>query len=227
MDDRYVLSSPGPLLCKRFRLDSAPAMKPRYNIAPGQDVAAIRMTAGDALEAVILRWGLKPPWADGATPARRLAKAHIETVADKPALRAAFRFRRCLIPADGFYVWKTMEVGQQPYYVTGASGDPMALAGIWEPCTDRSSEACWETCAVITRPADDCLGQVCGRMPAIVHPHHYAQWLDPGMRDPDRLASLVRACPGEPLITHPVRLLVNNLENDGKALIEPYVVPDA
>jgi len=126
---RYVLTSPGEAIAEHFRLADLPAYPPRYNIAPTQDALVVRETPEGNREAVTLRWGLIPFWAKDRSIGSRLINARAEGVVDKPAFRAAFRRRRCLVPADGFFEWRTLASGRkQPYYIRLASGEPFAMA---------------------------------------------------------------------------------------------------
>jgi len=199
---RFTLTSTPEELARRFGLDPPVEWSARYNIAPGQDVLAVREEAGRR-RATRLRWGL-------AGDSRRI-NARIETVSQRPAFRGALQARRCLVPADGFYEWAERGGAKQPYHIGLREGGPFAFAGLWEG----------ETCSVLTTEAAPALREIHGRMPVIVSPPCYADWLDPG-RPPERelLAQLVAQAPGDWAI-HPVSARVNSARIDDPACIAP------
>ena len=146
MCGRFTLHTPPGVLQKHFGVDEVPAMSASYNIAPSQDIAAVRSVEGRR-GMTLLRWGLLPSWARDAKTGYSMINARAETVADKPAYRAAFRQRRCLIPADGFYEWRQTGAGKQPYHIRMKDGGVFAFAGIWER-RERDGEVT-ESCSII------------------------------------------------------------------------------
>ncbi|MER2600858.1 MAG: SOS response-associated peptidase [Candidatus Competibacter phosphatis] len=133
MCGRFIQCTSGEALAERFHLPIIPDLTPRYNVAPSQSVGVIRVTHAGHREFVALRWGLVPAWSPEPRTAYSTFNARAETVADKPTYRHAFRRRRCLIPADGFYEWRTVGKRKQPYCIAPTDGAPFAFAGLWEP----------------------------------------------------------------------------------------------
>jgi putative SOS response-associated peptidase YedK len=219
---RYTLKTPVKALAEEFSLfDPPPSLPPRYNIAPTQPVAAVRQAAdGGGRELVRLRWGLIPSWADDPKIGYRLINARAETAADKPAFRSAFRHRRCLVPADGFYEWRPVNGKKQPYYICRRDGGPFAFAGLWEQWQGADGEVI-ESCTLLTTPANDLVRPIHERMPVILKPEAYAPWLDPHSHQPERLHPLLRPYPGEEMTTYPVSHRVNNPRNDDPQCAEP------
>ena len=165
----------------------------------------------------MLRWGLVPSWSKDPKGAARMINARRESVADKPAFRTAYAKRRCLLPADGYYEWKTAGTAKQPWYLSAQSGDPLAMAGLYEHW--RSPEGDWlSTCTVLTTSAPDELGEIHDRTPLLVPRPAWATWLDPSLADPGDL--LVPGVPGV-LDAWPVSKDVGNVRNDGAHLVLP------
>jgi putative SOS response-associated peptidase YedK len=215
MCGRYVLASPGEAIAEHFRLAAMPDVAPHYNIAPTQFAPVIRATKEGARELVAMRWGLVPGWADDLSIGARLINARAETVTAKPAFRAAFRHRRCLIPASGFYEWKPAGKRKQPYFCRLAGRSLFAMAGLWEEWRSPDGEVV-KTYTVITTDANADMKAIHDRMPAIVFPDAYAAWLSA----PDPSPLLVPLS-GARLDAYPVGLRVNNVRNDDAALLEP------
>ena len=205
-----------------FGLMNVPDAPARYNIAPSQDVAVVRPTVGGGeREWVMLRWGLVPAWAKPDTPqaAAGLVNAKAETAADKPAFREAFRRRRCLVPADGFYEWETVAGKRQPNWYHPADGAAFAFAGLWEPPAPGSKSPA-ETVAILTTTANADVRPVHDRMPVILFPDQFARWLDPDTPD-HALGELLRPLPDGRLASYPVSTAVNKPSADGPELLRP------
>lgn len=219
MCGRFTLAVPAEDLALRFNLDEVPVLEARYNIAPTQPVLMLRQHEGRRV-AELARWGLIPSWSKDGSGAARMINARAETVAEKPAFRAAFRQRRCLIPADGFYEWQARPGGKQAYYARLATGEPFAMAGLWERW--QAPDGAWiQSCTIITTTANELLQPLHDRMPVILAPDHYALWLDPVLRDPGPLQALLGPYPAERMRVYPVGPAVNSVRNDGPGLIEP------
>lgn len=202
--------------------------EPDYNVAPTKDVAAA-VVREDERRLVALRWGLVPSWAKDPSIGSRLINARVETVASKPAFRAAFARRRCLLPADGYYEWKPPAHGKpskqnpkQPYFLRPADGSPFVMAGLYEVWTDAEGRRLW-TATVITTDAPDEHGHIHDRAPLTVPRELWRDWLDPGRGGDDLLAALPAAVAG-PLDATPVSTLVNNVRNNGAHLLDPVSV---
>lgn len=194
----------------------APGWKPRYNVAPTQYLPVIRLDAECRRELVMLRWGLVPSWVKDPAIGARLINARAETIAEKPSFRAAFKTRRCLIPADGFYEWRRAGGAKQPYRITMANGSPFAFAGLWERWT--AGEEALETVTIITTGANKLLAAIHDRMPVIIDPADQAAWLE--ARDTAIPLALLQPYPAERMSAYPVSARVNSPRNDDPSLIE-------
>ena len=241
MCGRFTLTDPEQDLAIQFNLPEIPDMQPRYNIAPTQPVAAVRVAqttaSGDAgspedgimvRELAMLHWGLIPFWAKDPKIGARMINARSETVAEKPSFRSAFRKRRCLIAADGFYEWQKVEQGKQPFYIRLHEGRPFAFAGLWEywkeaddPEEPSGQRMSIQSCTILTTEPNELLRPLHNRMPVILHPRDYELWLDPKIQDKDRLQPILRAYPPEEMEAFPVSRLVNRPANDDPRCIEP------
>lgn len=230
MCGRYTLHTERKRIREQFKIARAFAklekLFSRYNIAPTQQVAAVRVAGEDgARELVALRWGLIPPWAKEAKSEYSTINARAETVAQKPTFRGPFRRRRCLIPADGFYEWATLPGGKekQPLYITLKDGGLFAFAGLWErwePHEGQEGEPV-ESCTIVVTDANALLRRVHDRMPVILDPAGYDLWLDPASNDPARLTKLLKPFDAERMTMRPVSRRVNSPKNDDPACIEP------
>jgi putative SOS response-associated peptidase YedK len=221
MCGRFTLVTPAKELAEQFRLIEVPSLSPRYNIAPTQPVAAVRQLPGNgARELSLLHWGLVPFWAKEPGIGSRMINARSETAAEKPAFRAAFRRRRCLVLADGFYEWQRLERGKQPFYVRLRDGKPFAFAGLWEHWKGPD-ETTIDSCTLLTTEPNDLIRPVHNRMPVILAPEDYDLWLDPGVQEPELLHPLLHAYPSENMHAYPISTWVNNPRNDDPRCIEP------
>jgi putative SOS response-associated peptidase YedK len=256
MCGRFTLRTSSATLAKWYREVDFPVVVPRYNIAPTQQVLALRADQDRQWEAVKLRWGLVPSWADDLRIGNRLINARSETAATKPAFRQAFKRRRCLILADGFYEWKTTRGGKQPYLIESSDSDsPLicfaALWEIWKPkelvhldppgyrqtelfppktamhSTTPTAESV-ESCTILTTTANSLLSQLHDRMPVILDEPTQKIWLDPTIEDGKMLTALLNPCPANRLRLYPVSKLVNLPANDNIACtVATEVVDDA
>lgn len=224
MCGRYVLKAALPDIARMLGMDVAMDLQPRYNIAPTSDVPVCRMRDADHRELTLMRWGLVPHWAKQADAGYRMINARAETVAEKPAFRSAFRERRCLIPADGYYEWKSLEGHKQPFYFSMRDGDPFCFAGLWERWQPADGDAL-ETCTIITTEANRLGAQVHPRMPVIVSGNDYDRWLDPRATRAEDLTPLLRPFPAQAMTFHPVSTLVNNARRDEPRCITPLTDP--
>lgn len=195
---------------------------PRYNGAPTQDFAACRLDAAGRRVIVRLRWGLVPPWAKDAGIGSRMINARAETLHDKPAYRAAFRARRCLVPASGWFEWQGARGAKQPWYITPADGSPLSFAALWERW-DKSGDLLG-TFTIITTEACDSLAGIHHRQPAIVQPGRFGDWLDPASPS-DHLLDLVRMPLTGPFEKRPVSTRVNSSANNDASILDPIRLP--
>ena len=213
MCGRYVLISNISELQGRFGfvMDS-PAPLPRYNIAPTQSVLAVVNDGQRRGE--MMRWGLVPSWAKDVKVGAKMINAVGETSAAKPAFRSAFRRRRCLVLADGFFEWRREGKQRVPMYFRQKSGEPMAFAGLWESWQSPGGERI-RSCAILTTAANELMAPVHHRMPVILSAETEPLWLDPMTETPDTLEPLLLPAPPELLEAREVSPTVNNVRNDG------------
>jgi len=217
MCGRFTLRTPAADIERAFDV-TVPEVESRYNIAPTQPVMGVRQKPdGKRREVVALRWGLVPSWADDVKIGSRMINARAETVARKPAFRKAFARRRCLIVADGFYEWQETEGKKQPYYIHKKGDGPYAFAGLWEHW-ERDRQAV-DSCTIVVTEANELLAPIHDRMPVIVPPDDYEDWLDPAS-DQKRLEAILQPFPSELLDVYPVNRFVNNPKNDSMKCVE-------
>ncbi len=220
MCGRYTLTDPDPRLLRfRFGLVESAAIEqePRYNVAPTDPVLAVRLNGEGEREPGILRWGLIPHHADPSTFDRLLINARAETVAEAPAFRDAFETHRCLIVADGFYEWRAEETGKKPVWITRPDREPFGFAGLWA-AAGRDDGSVVHSCAIVTCAPGEVVAPIHDRMPVILARDAEPEWLDPDARPEDLQALLV---PSDELIVTEVSDAVNDVRQDGPALIEP------
>jgi putative SOS response-associated peptidase YedK len=219
MCGRYTLTTPVEKLAEEFGFDnSSVELPPNYNVAPTQGVAVVLEENGQRhLE--VLRWGLIPPWADDPQVGSRMINARAETAPEKPSFRRAFRERRCLIPADGFYEWKRMNGGKQPYYIHMKEGRPFAFAGLWETWKEDGGPAI-RSCTILTTKPNALAGEIHDRMPVILPTGSYDVWLD-RESDRDELYGLLAPYPEDEMEAYPVSRFVNSPSNNDPRCIEP------
>ena len=219
MCGRYNLIEDARALVDFFILDNSLEMLPRYNIAPSQDIPVVRQDR-EGRELSLLRWGLIPHWAKDHKIGYRMINARAETVAQKPSFRTAFRRRRCLIPATGFYEWKKVAGGKQPYNIRMKDGGLFAFAGLWERWKGGDGNLV-ESCTIIVTDANDLVRPVHERMPVILDPADYGTWLDPGLQEPARLRPLLVPHPSAGMDLYPVSSRVGSPANDDSELVRP------
>ena len=249
MCGRYASARKRQDLLEEFRIDRdrvTDDLEPDYNVAPTKPVYAV-LTRGErgsaagtgaaggqandvARELRVLRWGLVPSWAKDPSIGSRMINARVETVDAKPAFRRAFAKRRCLLPADGFYEWLQVEqegkVRKQPYYIHRADGGVLAFAGLYELWRDKSvpddhPQAWLWTTVIITTSAEDEVGRIHDRMPMVVDPARWGDWLDPASGDSAHVHALLAPAAASGLASYPVGTDVNYVRNNGPGLIEP------
>lgn len=218
MCGRYTLKTPVDTLAKQFEVEEYPSsLAPSYNIAPTQQVATV-LVEDSKRKLEMLHWGLIPSWADDPAIGNRMINARAETVATKPSYRSAFKSRRCLILADGFYEWKKTSDGKQPYHIRMEDGSPFAFAGLWESWhNDREIRSS----TIITTDPNELLGEIHNRMPVILHPEDYEMWLDPDFNEKEPLTTLLKPYPASGMEAYPVSRYVNKPSNDQPQVIEP------
>lgn len=218
MCGRFTFAAPAEVVAEVFGLAEPVVLAPRFNVAPTQEVAVVRRQEGGCSLALV-RWGLIPGWARDARLGAHLINARAETVAVKPAFRNAFKARRCLVLADGFYEWARRGSGKQPYWIGFEDGRPFAFAGLWERW--QGSEGVVESCAIITTSANEVVAPLHDRMPVILPPRSLAPWLDPTSQDAATLQPLLHPYPSEGMVAWPVSPRVNNPRHDDPACRAP------
>jgi len=228
MCGRFAFYSPHEAIVRLFGVAAAPEIEPRWNIAPTQFIATVR-EAGGPREVAMLYWGLVPSWAKEKAIGARMINARSETLTEKPSFRNAFRRRRCLILADGYYEWQRSAAVKQPYFIALDDGEPFGMAGLWERWRDPLTGEPLESCCIVTASPSPTVAHVHDRMPVIVPPDAYAEWLDPKNEATERLARLFEPCPRPDLRARPVSRRVNDARNQGHDLIEemPAVADDS
>jgi putative SOS response-associated peptidase YedK len=221
MCGRFSLGASATTLAAQFDLFETPAWAPRYNIAPTQEVLVVlKDPAQSHRQARRHRWGLIPPWAKDPGIGARMINARAETVATKPAFRRAFRERRCLILADGFYEWRKVNRHKQPFHIRMRDGRPFAFAGLWEHW-GSAERATIASCTILTTTPNDLLRPLHHRMAVILAPEDYDLWLDPRVEVVERLQLVLRPYPSEEMTAYPVSTQVNSPANDSPDCIEP------
>jgi putative SOS response-associated peptidase YedK len=216
-------------MCGRFALTDAPEevaalfgyldaedFPPRYNIAPTQPIAIVRQEHG-ARRFALARWGLVPAWVEDPRRFQLLINARTEGIAARPAFKNAIRYRRCLVPASGFYEWRRQGRAKQPYWVRPQDGGPVAFAGLWETWSDRDGGEIDSAC-IITTGANATLQPIHARMPVIIPPEQFALWLTGETED---AMALLHPAPDDLLETHQVSDRVNKADADDPGLLLP------
>jgi putative SOS response-associated peptidase YedK len=218
MCGRYSLSSDGKALVDEFGVDELADWSPRFNIAPSQPVPVL-LQRGASLAATELYWGLVPAWAKDRKPRSRLINARAETVAEKPSFRAAFRRRRCLVLADGYYEWAKRGDVKQPYYIYPEPRRPFAFAGLWEKWSDEHGSS-YFGCSIITCAANAKLQFLHHRMPVVLPKADHSTWLDAGS-DARELAELLKPGANDLFNTLAVSGFVNSPTHEGPDCVRP------
>jgi len=218
MCGRYAVTSSPEAIRALFRYAELPNFPPRYNVAPTQPIAVVRLVNGERHFALV-RWGLLPPWVKDPKNFSLLINARAETVLDKPAYKNAMKRRRCLVPADGFYEWRRAGDRKQPFFVRKKGGGPVAFAGLWETWTGPNGEEL-ETAAIVTTNANATLAPIHERMPVVIPEDAFDLWLNNEMVDAETAASLLVPPPDNLLEAYEVSTAVNRTANDNPQLVE-------
>ncbi|MBC1241835.1 SOS response-associated peptidase [Nostoc sp. 2RC] len=221
MCGRFTLNQPVEALAKIFDVQQLPDLPAEYNIAPTQKVAIVLQNPeSKKREFQQLHWGLIPSWAKDPGIGAKTINARAETVAEKPAFRSAFKHRRCLVLADGFYEWQRQQGKKQPFYFRLQDGQPFAFAGLWERWQSPSNEEI-TSCTILTTAANELLQPIHERMPVILDPQDYDLWLDSQVQTPQTLQQLLRSYPAAAMTAYPVSTLVNNSRHNSPECIVP------
>lgn len=219
MCGRFYLDVQHDELMSHFGFTSIPDLVPRYNIAPSQDIAAV-LVDDHRRELKMLHWGLIPFWAKDKKIGTRTINARAETADTKPSFRAAFKYRRCLIPASGFFEWKTEKGVKQFFCIHPKKAPLFAFAGLYEHWDNKAGETI-DSCTILVTDANKVIRPVHDRMPVILSPVNYASWLDPDSNDPSMIKPLLRTAPEEDVELYPVSRRVSTPRNDDPECIAP------
>jgi putative SOS response-associated peptidase YedK len=220
MCGRYTITSSAEAIRAFFRYEEQPDFPARFNIAPTQPIPVVRLVDGTR-HFTLMRWGLVPSWVKDPANFSLLVNARGESVCDKPAFRSAMKYRRCLIPADGFYEWQASGQGaKQPFYISGKTGGPLAFAGLYETWTGPNGEEV-DTAAIVTTRANRTLAPLHDRMPVILTPEAFDLWLNCNAVDARTAEALIAPAPDDLLQAWPVSRDVNRTANDRATLIAP------
>lgn len=220
MCGRYAFFSPAEAVKRTFALDDVPDLEPRYNISPTQSVPAVRAGEEGTRAFAMLHWGLVPKWAKERAIGNRMINARSESIAEKPSFRDAFRKRRCLVLADGWYEWQVTPDGKQPWFIRLKGSRPIAFAGLWERWKDPADGAPLESCTIVTTDASESIKKIHERMPVVLAEGDQDRWLDTAFSETDKLSELLRPYEPKALEAWPVSRQVNAPKNQGPALID-------
>ncbi len=238
MCGRFALNSTPRRIAAHFKLSSDQfELFPRYNIAPTQPVMIVRQHAVTSQrELTHVVWGLIPSWAKDVAIGNRMINARSETAIEKPGYRGAMKYRRCIVPADGFYEWRQggasagraamrSKPAKQPFFIHRTDGDLLGLAGLWEHWQGPGGEEI-ESCTLLTTEANELMAPLHDRMPVILSPGDYARWMDVKQQDPWQVADLMRPCPADWLVADPVGNYVNSPRNEGEQCLAKAVAEE-
>ena len=213
--------SQGQTVADLFGLSEEPDLEPRYNIAPTQQIPVVLEDASnDGRTLEMMHWGLIPSWSKDPSIGARMINARAETVSEKPSYRSAFKRRRCLIVADGFYEWKKTDAGKQPYYLRLKDESPFGFAGLWESWSMDGGEEL-RSATIITTEPNEVTAKIHNRMPVILPPDLYDAWLEPDNDDQEELLSMLTSYPAKEMEAYPVSKCVNRPANDEPGVLEP------
>ena len=226
MCGRFALTAPASDIAEIFQVDVLPEVLPRYNVAPTTQVPCVVEDEDGERKLEMFRWGLVPSWAKDKKVGYRMINARSETAASKPAFRAAFKRRRCLVVADGFYEWKRFGKGRSaqkiPHLIQLEGGAPFGMAGLWEVWRDPETEELLRTCSIVTTAGNELMKPIHDRMPVILPPEHWDLWLDRSMQDKEVLQELLVPFPSDQMQARAVHSSVGNVKNKGPEVQEPY-----
>ena len=216
MCGRFALHAPPKRIQEQFGIANPMAHKPRYNIAPSQEVPVVRVTE-DARLLVLARWGLVPSWTKEPEKLPRPINAKAETAATKPMFRQAYRRSRILVPADCFYEWQTRAGRKQPYLIHMRDGAPFGMGGLLEHW--GMPEADMLTFTILTTSANELMAGIHDRMPVIIKPEHYSAWLDPQLTDTAKIQPLIKPYPSDSMEAYPISTRVNSPKSEGPEIL--------
>jgi len=223
MCGRYALTLPPDAVKRLFGYPETPNFPPRWNIAPTQPIPIVR-GGRDGAHFLLVRWGLIPAWVKDPRDFTLLINARAETAAGKPAFRGAMKYRRCLVPASGFYEWRRDGKDKRPFLIRPRDGGVVAFAGLWETYLGADGGEI-DTAAILTTAANRLMAPIHDRMPAVIPPSEFARWLDADGSKPADVADLLRPAPDDLFEAVPISTRVNAVRNDDAAVQEPLSEP--
>lgn len=231
MCGRFAVRTPASEAARIFRTAGVPPKcRPRFNLAPSQDVLCVRFNPQDGLRHLdLLHWGLVPLWAKDPSIGNKLINARAETVAEKPSFRDAFAKRRCLIPADGFYEWQKTDGIKQPFAIVPSSADEpstnrpplFAFAGLWERWKHPATGDILRSCTIITTTANSLMAPIHDRMPVILDAGDWGKWLGEETAGKDDLLGLLKPAPPDTMRAYPISPRVNSPKFDDESILAP------
>ncbi len=219
MCGRYAITTAPEAMRRLFAYLEQPNFPARYNVAPTQPIPIVRMVEGRR-QFMLVRWGLLPAWVKDPKTFTLLINARGESVNEKPAFRSAMKYRRCLIPADGFFEWKPEGKTKHPYFVHMKDDAPFAFAGLWENWMGPNGEEI-ESATIVTTDASPSIAHIHHRMPVMLQPEQFEMWLDTRNADPQIAAEMFRPVPDEKIAAHEISARINRVVNDTPYLLEP------
>ncbi|MBU5612666.1 SOS response-associated peptidase [Geomonas azotofigens] len=220
MCGRFAADVAPEVVSEIFGLSEIPTIRPRYNVAPTQEVGVVREGADGRNRLDLLHWGLIPAWAKERSIAYKMINARSETLQEKPSFRQAYKYRRCVVPVSGFYEWRHEGKAKLPHFIRIRDGHPMLFAGLWENWKLPEGEVV-ESFTILTTSANKLLESIHERMPVILHPAECGRWLDRSITNPSGLATLFQPYPADLLEMWQVSPLVNTVKHDSYELIAP------
>lgn len=225
MCGRYAINIEPEELAQHFQLDFVPEVAKRYNVAPTQLVPIIRSTPDHRRELKVVTWGLIPSWAKDRSLAAKMINGRAETLAEKPAFRSAFKKSRCIVPASGFFEWRKVPEGKDPFYIGSSSSNTIGFAGLLERWNGPDGPV--DSCTIVTTEASERIRSIHERMPVILPPTHYAKWLGETQSTPDELRAMLVGFPDDELAVRRVSTAVNNARNDKPECVVPVAEQSA
>ncbi len=219
MCGRFTLSSRAQTIANYFGIELPYNLKPRYNIAPSQDILVIRHISDSKPEFCLMRWGLMPAWQNEEDISTKWINARSETIIDKPLFKKLFQQKRCIIVADGFYEWQATTRAKLPFYIFKKDHQPFAIAGLWEHWENHEGKSI-ESCLLLTTEANPEVKSIHHRMPVILQKAQYSTWLNGENTKVEILKSLLRPYLPQDLTSHEVSTYVNSPKNDNQNCVE-------
>ena len=222
MCGRFVIFSPYDVIKESFDISYSEAdLSPNYNVCPTQFIPAVFKKNGSNI-LTVMHWGIVPSWAKDKSIAARMINARAETISEKPSFRNAFKKQRCLIPANGYYEWSGEKGKKQPHYIKPQHAELFAFAGLWERWIDKDSpdKPLLVSCTIVTTASSPSVQHIHNRMPVILSPQYYEDWLNAGLNDTGEINGIFQIGTVQEMTHYPVSKAVNTVKNNGPGLIQ-------